>query len=114
MIHLLDFSNWRGRIDDLSWRDLEEAVQCVLRGDVSVRTGSKAVNVRLGGFGPAATVGAASLALVVVAAGLVGVGVTGFLSPNLFGVVSGGMLLMAMLAFAHMLIRVITIYLASR
>jgi hypothetical protein len=114
MIHLLDFSNWRGRIDDLCWGSLQEAIECVVRGDVSLATEQKQTAMRLGGFGVVAGIGAASLALVLIAAGLVGVGASGLFSANSFGVISFGMLLMALLAFTHMVTQVITTYLASR
>jgi len=68
----------------------------------------------LGGFGPTVVVGGASLALVIVAAGLVGLGSAGVFTPSVFGVVSEGMLLTAMLAFGHMLRNIISTYLASR
>ena len=114
MIHLLDFSKWSGGIGDPSWHDLEDAVESVLKGDVSVPTASGSTALKLGGFGPAAAVGGASLALVMVAAGIVGIGASGVFSTNLFGVITGGMFLTALLAFAHMLTRVIRISLASR
>jgi hypothetical protein len=115
MIHLLDFTNWRGRIDDLCWGSLQEAIECVVRGDVSLATEQKKQTaMRLGGFGAVAGIGAASLALVLIAAGLVGVGARGLFSADFFGVISFGMLLMAMLAFAHMTTQVIITYLASR
>jgi hypothetical protein len=114
MIHLLDFSNWRGQIDDVSWHHLQDAVESVLRGNVSMAVAPKFATVRLSGFGPMAVVGGASLALVLIAAGLVGLGATGLYSANLFGAISSGMLSMAMLAFTYMVTRMISIYLASR
>jgi TIR domain len=114
MIHLLDFSTWYGRADDLSWVSLEQAIEGVLKGGVSVRIGQKAAKVRLGGFGSVAAIGAASLALILIAAGLVVVGVSGFFSANFFGIISFGMLLVAMLGFTHMVTQVIKTYVASR
>jgi len=113
MIQLLDFSKAREQTDDLSWRHLVESVDAVLGGRASA-VPAQAAGVRLAGFGPLVAVGGASLALVLLAAGCVVLAATKSFSANLFGLISGAMLLAAMLAFAYMLIRFIKIYLASR
>ena len=59
-------------------------------------------------------IGAASLALVIVAAGLVATAANGQLSASLFGVLTTGMFLAALLAFARLLSRVIAVALATR
>jgi len=51
---------------------------------------------------------------VILAAGLVGLGSYRSFSADSFGLVFGGMLLTAILAFVYMLRRVIAVYLASR
>lgn len=68
---------------------------------------------RLAGLGPVVAVGAASTCLVILASALAGVGTQAF-SADAFGLASFGMFLAAVLAFGHMLVRVISTYLASR
>lgn len=70
--------------------------------------------VKLAGFGPVAAVGGASIGLVILAAGLVGLGTSRELSADAFGVVSGGMFLAAIVAFGHMLTRVVITFLSSK
>ena len=114
MIQLLDFSGWQGNPSEPAFVHLERSVDGVLQG------GSPPLATRpppvgdLAGFGPTAVVGGVSLALVVLAGGLVGLGSSGVFSPGAFGAVSGSMLSAAMLAFGYMLTRVISTYLASR
>ena len=55
-----------------------------------------------------------ALALVILAAGLVGLTATGSFTSGAFGIVSTAMLLAAMLAFGYMLTSIVTTYLASR
>jgi hypothetical protein len=114
MIHLLDFKDWNGRTDDAYWHHLKDAVESVLTGKVALSKSPTRTSVRLSGLEPAAAVGGACLAIVFISGGLVGMGTMGAFSPNLFGVISGGMLLTAMLSFTYMVSRIITIYLASR
>lgn len=114
MLHLLDMSEWRGSANEPSFVQLEQAVASVVRGGDAGQVPPTSPAPRLGGFGPTVAVGGASLALVILASGLVGLGSAGVFTASAFGVVSGGMLLAAMLAFGHMLTRVISTYLASR
>jgi TIR domain len=115
MVHLLDFSSWDGQLNAMSWHHLQEAISGASQGALSVTTTLRGPQrVRYNGFSRLVAVGAVCLALIVIAAGLAGIAATGSFSANTFGVISFGMLLIAMLAFAHMLVRVITIYLASR
>lgn len=114
MIHLLDFSKGAGVIGGPLWCALEEAVQSVARGEPPRAAEPVLRAAPLAGFGNAAAVGGASLALIITAAGIVGVGVTGLFSSSVFGLCTVGMFLAALLAFAHMVTRVISVALASR
>jgi hypothetical protein len=114
MIQLLDFSGWQGTPSEPAFVHLERSVDGVLQGGSPPVAAQPPPAGHLAGFGPTAVVGGASLALVVLAGGLVGLGSSGVFSPGAFGAVSGSMLLVAMLAFGYMLTRVITTYLASR
>ncbi len=120
MIHLLNFAGWSGRVGDPPWELFEEAIQAVVRGDTQepMRVDPATASAgeppsRLSGFGSAAAVGAASLSLIIVAAGIVGVGAAGLFSAERFGLLTSGMFLAALVAFGHMLTRVIKISLAS-
>jgi TIR domain len=114
MIQVLNLSSWSGRTGDPPWSDLEDSVRSVMGGEARTAPTPRERPARLGGFAPAAVIGGASLGLVLLAAGVVAVGVTGFVSANLFSVLTRGMFLVALLAFAHMLIRIINIAMASR
>lgn len=114
MLHLLDFSLWHGDPSEPTFVKLGDSVESVLRGEAVPLNNGQSTRGHLGGLGRATAVGGASLALVILAAGLVGLGSSGSFSADTFGLVSGGMLLIAMLAFVYMLTRVITIYLASQ
>jgi TIR domain len=114
MIHLLDFPAGARAFGSPSWHLLEEAVDSVAGGAPPPVTSPQVRSVGLAGLGPQVLIGAASLALIIIAAGIVGVGATGRVSTNVFGLISGGMLLAALLAFGHMLTRVISVSLASR
>jgi adenylate cyclase len=113
MVHLLDFSK-----GDLttgpSWEALCAAIDEVIQGKGVLITPAVAGGIQLAGFGRAAVIGAASLALVIVAAGLVATAANGQLSASLFGVLTTGMFLAALLAFARLLSRVIAVALATR
>jgi hypothetical protein len=113
MIHLLDFSK-----DDLtsgpSWLALGAAIDAVVHGKGALPASLASPRVQLAGFGRSAVVGAASLGLVIVAAGLVAVAANGQLSAGTFGLMTTGMFLAALLAFARMLSRVISVALATR
>lgn len=112
MIHLLDFS--KGELTSgPSWLALGVAIDAVVHGKSGPAT-LAAPRVQLAGFGRSAVVGAASLGLVIVAAGLVAVAANGQLSAGSFGVITTGMFLAALLAFARMLSRVISVALATR
>jgi len=112
MLHLLDFSGWRGGGGDVPFIELEQSVKNVVHGGVAAQPPH--AEPRLGGLAPAAAVGAASLALVILAAGLVGLTATGAFTAGAFGLVSSAMLLVAMLAFGYMLTNIVTTYFASR
>lgn len=114
MIHLLDFSGWQGTSSEPAFVQLERSLDGVLQGGAPRVAPRRPSAGALAGFGPTAVVGGASLALIVLAAGLVGLGSSGRFSADAFDVVSGPMLLVAMLAFGYMLTRVISTYLASR
>lgn len=114
MVHLLNLSNWGGKIGDPAFRELAESVAAVMEGKVRPLDRPPKAGPKFAGFGRSVIVGAASLSLVVVAAGIVGVGAAGAFSADLFGVLSGGMFLAALLAFGNILTRVIKISLASR
>jgi hypothetical protein len=113
MIHLLDFSK-----GDLTtgppWQALGVAIDAVVQGRGVPITPAVTGGVQLAGFGRSAVVGAASLALVIVAAGLVATAANGQLSASSFSVLTTGMFLGALLAFARMLSRVIAVALATR
>lgn len=114
MIHLLDFTEWSGKASDPIWCRLEEALRSVVKTAGILTATPKVQRVRLAGLGPVAAVGGASLGLVLIAGGVVGMSVTNTLSTNLFELISEGMFLAALLAFAHMLTKIIKIALASR
>jgi len=125
ILHLLDFSGWKGDPGEPSFVELNNSVESVLRHDAPTSErkditltryfgGEMAPDSHLGGFGRTVAVGGASLALVILAAGLVILSTTGKLSSSTFGFVSGGMLLAAILAFVYMLTRVIATYRASK
>ncbi|HSC65565.1 MAG TPA: toll/interleukin-1 receptor domain-containing protein [Caldimonas sp.] len=114
MLHLLDFSRWRGGVADPPFVQLEQAVASVVQGGGSPDAPAARAEPRLGGLGRTAAVGAASLALVILAAGLVGLTATGAFTSGAFGIVSSAMLLVAILAFGYMLTSIVTTYLASR
>lgn len=114
MIHLLDFSDWNGNASDPVWCRLEDAVKSFMRTAGTLTPTPRLKKVRLAGLGPMALVGAASLGLILVAGGMVGMSVTNKFSTSLFELVSEGMFLAALLAFAHMLTKIIKISLASR
>jgi len=114
MIHVLDFSLGRRDLDGPTWQLLEEAIEMVARGEHPKAGMPAQAKVGLAGLGPQVVIGAASLALIITAAGIVGVGVTGLVSTNVFGIFTGGMFLAALLTFGHMVTRVITVSMASR
>lgn len=114
MIHLLDFADWNGKTNDPIWCRLEEAVRSIMKATEAFTGTPRVQRVRLAGLGPTAAVGGASLGLVLVAGGVVGMSVTNTLSTNLFELISEGMFLAALLAFAHMLTKIIKTALASR
>jgi hypothetical protein len=114
MIQLLNLSSWDGRTAEPTWTDLNNAVQSVMRGEVPSSGIVPDRPPRLGGFESTAVVGAASIALVVLAAGVVVLGVKGAFSSTLFEVITVGMFLAAFLGFAGMVARVIKISMASR
>jgi len=114
MVHFFDFSRWSGQAGDPPWRDFSGSVESVMEGEMSGQVSPERVHRRLGGFEPIVVAGAASVALVLAAAGIVGLGAGGTFSPNVFGVITGGMFLTALLSFTHMMTRVIKIALASR
>lgn len=114
MIHVLNLSAWSGHTADPTWGELKDAVHSVISGEARKPTAPPARPTRLGGFGPAAAVGVASIGLVLIAAGVVAIGVKGAFSANLFGVFTAGMFLAALVAFGHMLTRIIKIAVASR
>lgn len=113
MVHLLDLSKGdltTGR----SWDDLCAAIDEVVQGEGVLITPAVTGGVQLAGFGRAAVIGASSLALVIVAAGLVATAANGQLSAGVFGLLTTGMFLAALLAFARLLSRVIAVALATR
>ena len=114
ILHLLDFSGWKGDPGEPSFVELNDSVESVLRHDAPTSERKDTPDSHLGGFGRTVAVGGASLALVILAAGLVILSTTGKLSSSTFGFVSGGMLLAAILAFVYMLTRVIATYRASK
>jgi hypothetical protein len=110
MIHVLNLARWSGQVVDAPWSELREAVDLVIKGAPA----PQARPARLGGFGPAAAIGIASIGLVLIAAGVVAIGVKGAFSANVFGVITAGMFLAALVAFAHMLTRIVKVAVASR
>ena len=112
MIHMLNLSRWSGQVIDPPWSELREAVDSVIKGEPGATP--QARRAPLGGFGPAAVIGVASIGLVLIAAGVVAIGVKGAFSANVFGVITAGMFLAALLAFAHMLTRIVKVAVASR
>lgn len=113
MVHLLDLSK-----GDLttghSWEALCAAIDEVVEAKGVLNTPVMTGRVQLAGFGRTAVIGAASLALVIVAAGLVATAANGQLSAGVFGVLTTGMFLAALLAFARLLSRIISIALATQ
>jgi len=114
MLHLLDFSAWRGTSSESAFVQLERSLDEVVQGEAPPVAPPPPPAGPLSGFGPSVVAGGASLALIFLAAGLVGLGSSRRFSGDAFDVVSGAMLLFAMLAFGYMLTRVVSIYLASR
>ena len=114
MIHLLNLSGWGGETSNPLWSELQGAVEAVMNGRKQALEESRTRPLQLAGFGGSAAVGAASLGLIIVASGIVGVVAAGGYSTDLFGLLSSGMFLAALLTFGHMLTRVIKISRASR
>ena len=113
MVHLLDLSDGdltTGR----SWDALCAAIEDVAQGRNLEVTPARTGGAHLAGFGRSAVIGAASLALVVLAAGLVATAANGQVSAGVFGVLTTGMFLSALLAFARLLTRVIATAMATR
>ena len=113
MIHLLDFSTG-DLTTGTSWQGLRAAIDAVVQGRGVQIAPAVTGGAHLAGFGRSAVIGAASLALVIVAAGLVATAANDQLSASSFGVLTTGMFLAALLAFARMLSRVIAVALATR
>lgn len=112
MIHVLNLSRWSGQVVDAPWSELREALDSVIKGEPRVAPHTRPAP--LGGFGRAAAIGIASIGLVLIAAGVVAIGVKGAFSANVFGVITAGMFLAALVAFAHMLTRIVKVAVASR
>ena len=113
MIHLVDFSKSDLTVGS-SWQALCAAIEAVVEERGVLVAPAVTSGLELGGFGRSAVIGASSLALVVLAAGLVATAANGQLSAGSFGLLTTGMFLAALLAFARILSRVITVALASR
>jgi hypothetical protein len=118
MLHTLDFSAGAGANESSTFSELVASIDAVISGAIGARSGVShselAPNSRLAGFGPVVAIGGASIGLVVLAASLVALGSSREFSADAFGVASGGMFLTAVLAFGHMLTRVIITFLATR
>lgn len=118
MLHALDFRNDDGSPDAPPMRELLLSVEAVSAGGARSRALEPALEERaravdLAGFGRVAAVGGASLGLVLLASALVGA--APYLhSADVFGLASTALFLLAVLGFAHMLVRVILTFVASR
>ena len=112
MLQASDFKWDDGTPDALPMQELLASVAFVISGEPPASPRRPALDERLAGFGPVAAIGGASIGLVVLASALAGLGPQTF-SADEFGLASKAMFLIAVLAFAHMLVRVILTYLAS-
>jgi len=114
MLHVLDFKTDDGSPDAPPMRDLIASIESVITGAARNETLSHHTwGSSLAGFGSATAVGGASIALIVLASCLAGI------APHLgsadsFGLATTAMLLASVLGFAHMLVRVILTFVASR
>lgn len=118
MLHSLDFRNDDGSPDAPPMHELLLSVEAVATGRAPGHALGPVFEERakvadLAGFGPVAAVGGASLGLVLLASALAGAA-PHLRSADVFGLASTALFLLAVLGFAHMLIRVILTFLASR
>lgn len=114
MLHTLDFEKDDGSPDAPPMLELAESVQAMVSGAASPPgTGRRTLTSGLAGFAPAAVVGGASIALVILAAALAGMGPR-LLTADAFGLATGALFLVSVLGFAHMLVRVILTFVGSR
>lgn len=91
-----------------------ESVEAVIAGTTGNETPSDyPQNSSLAGFGSAVAVGGASIGLIVLASTLAGIAPR-LASADAFGLVSTTLFLGSVVAFAHMLVRVIVTFFASR
>lgn len=114
MLHTLDFKTDDGSPDASPMRDLLASVEAVIAGTAGNETLSDPPrNSSLAGFGSAAVVGGASISLIILASALAG------MAPHLaladaFGLVTTALFFGSVLFFAHMLVKIILTFVASR
>ncbi|MEO8441098.1 MAG: toll/interleukin-1 receptor domain-containing protein [Betaproteobacteria bacterium] len=114
MLHTLDFKTDDGSRDAPPMRDLVASVKAVIAGTAGNETLSASPrNSSLAGFGSAAVVGGASIGLIVLASALAGMAPQ-LVSADAFGLATTSLFLGSVLGFAHMLVRVILTFVASR
>jgi hypothetical protein len=114
MLHTLDFKMDDGTPNGPSMRDLVASVEAVIGGsDRNEMLSDHPRNSSLAGFGSAAVVGGASIGLIVLASALAGIA-PHLASADAFGLAATALFLASVLGFAHMLVRVILTFLASR
>ncbi|MEW8523992.1 MAG: toll/interleukin-1 receptor domain-containing protein [Candidatus Thiodiazotropha endolucinida] len=114
MLHTLDFKTDDGSADSSQMHELVASVESVIAGTSGIEKSSTSPwEGGLAGFGSAAAVGAASIGLIVLASALAGMSKY-IHSADAFGLATTGMFCASVLGFAHMLVRVILTYVATR
>lgn len=114
ILHTLDFSKDDGSQDAPPMRDLLTSVEAVVAGTAASETVvCRRWKSNLAGFGPVTAVGAASIGLVVLASALAAIAPR-LASADAFGLATSAMFLASVLGFAHMLVKVLLTFAASR
>ena len=109
MLHFLDFRPWHGEREGSPWTDFDGRVGAMLRGERLADEAAAPSGPALQGFGKAALLGWAAIALAALIALAVGLAATGRIAPAAFsGMVMVALALAAMLMAlaAFILIRV--------
>jgi hypothetical protein len=113
-LHALQFAVDDGTPDAPAMRELVVSVQAVSSGSPAHTPALvRERDSKLAGFGRVAAVGGASICLILLASTLAAVGPRALTAQG-FGIASFAMFLAAVLAFGHMLVRIILTFLATR
>jgi hypothetical protein len=113
MLHALDFREDDGSPEAPPMQRLLLSVESVISGSRELPDAKTSWGASLAGFGPAVAIGGASIGLVILVSALAS-NAARLNSADMFGLASTGMFLLSVLGMAHMLVRVILAFVASR